>query len=253
MLVTIRRLTISNSPSFTKASALSLLVLAIAPVAVRAQSGCAPVPKGLSAWFTFEESRFAQPGTLIPGVVGRAIRLDGKTQFHELPKSTPGLDVGADDFSIEFWLRTSEARRTRSIVDKRDPTPRGYLVFLLGGRIGFQVGSGVDRADSTSKSPIVADGRWHHVAAVCRRLPPQPPTVYVDGELAARVGRNAPLDNIDVETPLWIGRHHRNVHSDQELAYLAGDVDELSFYRRALEPQEAAAIFRAGPRGKCRR
>ena len=74
----------------------------------------------------------------IPGMVGSALGLDGKTQFAEIPVSAKGLDVGEEDFSVEFWLRTTETR-IRNIVDKRDKTPRGYLVFIQRGRIGVQV------------------------------------------------------------------------------------------------------------------
>jgi hypothetical protein len=34
--------------------------------------------------------------------------------------------------------------------------------------------------------------------------------------------------------------------------YFEGEMDELSFYRRALTAAEILAIYRAGPAGKCR-
>ena len=254
MLETIPPLTISSSPSSTSLAVLASLLLGLAPLSAVAQprpGGCVPAPARLAAWFTFDEPTFSKPGTRIPGIVGTAIRLDGKSQYYELPEATPGLAVGNEDFSIELWLRTTDKTRVVSVVDKRDATPRGYLVYLQRGNVGFQVASGPDRADSVNRT-IVADGRWHHVVAVCRRLPPQPLSVFVDGRLQAHNGRSATLDNIDVRTPLWIGRHHRNVIVAQDSVHMAGDVDELTVYRRALDLAEASALFKAGSRGKCR-
>lgn len=255
MLETIPPLIISSSLSFTKLTLLAPLLLAVfapPPGVAQARPGvCTPAPSRLSAWLTFEEPHFSKAGTRIAGIVGSAIRLDGASQYYELPPATKGLAVGSEDFSIELWLRTTEKTGVLSIVDKRDATPRGYLVYLQRGRVGFQVANGPDRSDSVSRT-LIADGRWHHIVAVCRRLPPQPLAVYVDGELQARNGRSATLENLDVDTPLWIGRHHRNALVRSDEIYLAGDIDELTVYRRALDLSEAAALFKAGSRGKCR-
>ena len=37
-------------------------------------------------------------------------------------------------------------------------------------------------AAAPSAYPVI-DGKWHHIVAVCRRLPLQAPAMYVDGEL----------------------------------------------------------------------
>jgi Concanavalin A-like lectin/glucanases superfamily len=240
-------LTISNSPWFTKL----LLAALVLPLAAWGQK-CAPAPKGLSAWFTFDEPVFSKPGTRIPGKVGQAIHLDGHGQYYELPNSAPGPGFGSEDFSIELWFRTTETKRTRSIVDHRNKLPNGYLVYLREGSVGFQVANGEDRSDSVSKAALVADGRWHHILAVCRRLPSQPLAVYVDGKLASRTGRNVTLDTLNPQVPLWLGRHHGNNFVGSDDYFLAGDLDELTFYRRALEAPEALTLFRAGAAGKCR-
>src|SRR5580700_7074283 len=92
---------------------------------------------GLSAWFTFDEEMFRKLSEhspqRVPGLVGSALKFNGKDQYFEIPASTPGLDMGEDDFSIELWVRTPSSLRTPSIIDKRDRAALGYLIFLYKG------------------------------------------------------------------------------------------------------------------------
>ena len=162
------------------------------------------------------------------------------------------MAVGEDDFTIELWIRTIDSRSTRNLVDKRDYAPLGYLIFINNGHAGFQVTAGgrVDAVIATSLS--VADGRWHHVAGVVWRLPQQPLWIYVDGVKQPQVSlRDATLVNLDVPAPLWLGRHHANRLVQTNDLYYQGEMDELSFYHRALTAAEILSIFRAGPAGKC--
>jgi hypothetical protein len=52
------------------------------------------------------------------------------------------------------------------------------------------------------------------------------------------------LTNLDVPQPLWLGRHHANGYVDREDIYFQGDIDELTFYRRALTEKEIQSIFK---------
>lgn len=212
---------------------------------------CAPPPPGLAAWLTSDEPAFAK--LRVPGLVGNALRFDGTSRYAELPVSTAGLKVGEGDFSVELWMRTSDSARIRNMVDFRDATPRGYLVYLHHGTAGFQVAAGSHISDAVAASYPVADGKWHHVVGVVKRLPPQPPRVYVDGASRAQSGRNVPLSNLDHETPLWLGRHHRNAIVSRENIYFDGELDEVTVYRRALTGAEVAALHKAGRAGKCRK
>jgi hypothetical protein len=220
-----------------------------------AQSGCVSAPPGISAWFTFDEPLFRQPGEhrpqRVPGLVGSALRFNGIDQYFEVPASTPGLDVGDGDFTIELWIRTTESVHTLILVDKRDHRPLGYEIFTYKGRPGLQLADG-GRGRGPYAETGVADGRWHHVAGVVRRLPPQPAMFFVDGVRNDANYGDATLVNLDVPQPLWLGRHHANVDVDRENIYFQGDIDELTFYRRALTAAEIQSIFRAGAHGKCR-
>ena len=226
-----------------------VLLFALAALPLAAQLRCAPVPPNLTAGFTFDEPEFRP--LRVPGRVGSAAHFNGKDQFKEIPASTPGLAVGDEDFTIELWLRTTDSVNTPSLVDKRDYAPLGYLMFVYKGHPGFQVtASGqVDAAIALSLS--IADGRWHHIAGVVRRLPPQRFWLYVDGVKEKESAYPAPLVSLDVPTPLWLGRHHANKRMQTNEIYFQGDLDELSFYHRALTAAEIQSIYRAGSAGKC--
>ena len=235
---------------------LRLIVLLSIAYIARAQSGCAAAPPGISAWFTFDEPMFRQPGEhhprRVPGLVGSGLRFNGIDQYFEVPASTPGLDVGEDDFTIELWIRTKQAVGTPSIVDKRGRQPLGYLIFTYKGRPALQLADG-SRGVGPFWQASIADGRWHHVAGVVRRLPPEPVALFVDGVRDRHNYGAATLTNLDVPQQLWLGRHHANGYVDRENIYFQGDIDELTFYQRALTAKEIQSIYQAGASGKCRK
>src|SRR5580700_2699540 len=235
-------------------STLRVIVLLSIACVARAQSGCAAAPPGISAWFTFDEPMFRQQGAhrplRVPGLVGSALRFNGIDQYFEVPASTPGLDVGEGDFSIELWIRTKQSVGTPSIVDKRGHQPLGYLILTYKGRPAIQLADG-SRGRGSFANVSIADGRWHHVAGVVKRLPPHPPAIFVDGVRRDNNEEHVTLTNLDVPQPLWLGRHHANGYVDRENIYFQGDIDELTFYRRALTSAEIGSIYRAGAHGKC--
>lgn len=214
--------------------------------------GCAVPPAGLSAWFTSDEPMF-NTQVRPPGIGRSALRFDGVSRFFEFPKDTPGFLVGSGDFSVEFWVRTTEKKRTRNLIDFRSFTPKGYLMFMRAGEVGMQVVDEADLSQSVATGFSVADGRWHHVVGVAKRLPPQPAAIYVDGVKRGQNGRSVPITNIDHDTPMWLARHHKNGYINRDNIFFAGDLDEVSVYRRALAPAEVAALHRAGGKGKCRK
>lgn len=125
------------------------------------------------------------------------IRVDDPTD----EEPGPPADVGATDFTIEFWLRARAAEnaagRVRcganvnwiygNIVLDRDRynQDRKFGISIAGGRVVFGV-SGDGTGDRTiCGDSDVLDGRWHHVA-VQRRRSDGKLWLYVDGRLEAR-------------------------------------------------------------------
>ena len=182
-------------------------------------------------------------------MVGSALKFNGKDRYIAIPASTPGVNMGEDDFTIELWVRTADSQHTCNIVDKRGYNSLGYLIFVYRDHPGLQIANG-DRYNNTfAMLANIADNRWRHVAGVVKRLPPQPPEIYVDGaKQMQQEGRaNAPLVNLDVAAPLWLGRHHANKDVQRDKFDFEGEIDD-----RALTAAEIQSIYHAGSRGKCR-
>lgn len=119
------------------------------------------------------------------------------------------VDVGAADFTLEFWMRAMPGANPSgactagadtwiagNILFDRDIFGAGdygdYGVSLYGGRIAFGVATaGASRTICGATS--IADGAWHHVA-VSRRAGDGMLSIYVDGVLDAQGA--GPLGNL---------------------------------------------------------
>ncbi len=125
-----------------------------------------------------------------------------KIRVDDPATTTPGppADVGATDFTLEFWVKASAADNPApaascgadlswingNIVVDRDRfnQDRKYGVSIAGGRIAFGV-SGNATGNRTRCGAInVLDSQWHHIA-VARRASDGFMWIYVDGTLDA--------------------------------------------------------------------
>ncbi len=129
----------------------------------------------------------------------------------------PPADVGAGDFTIEFWLKANAAddpapavscganvawRDGHVVVDRdRLGLDRSFGVSIAGGSVVFGV-----RGDGTGDRTIcgsrdVLDSRWHHVAVERRRSDGRM-WIYVDGILDAEAdGPDGDVSYPDDATP----------------------------------------------------
>jgi len=120
--------------------------------------------------------------------------------------ASTSIDIGADSFTLELWLRGSLADNSTSsaggdvelwdyswidgnILLDRDVwcgTERAYGVSLAGGFVRFGTGSGdgpiFDSANTIEGNVNVLDDQWHHVAVV-RNATTGVKSLYVDGAL----------------------------------------------------------------------
>ena len=114
----------------------------------------------------------------------------------------PAVDVGATDFTVEFWLKGAPGGNTSPavacgantawingnvVVDRdRFNQDRRFGVSIAGGRVVFGV-SGAGTGDrSLCGTTSVLDGAWHHVA-VQRRRSDGFLWLWVDGNLEASI------------------------------------------------------------------
>jgi hypothetical protein len=110
------------------------------------------------------------------------------------------IDVGATDFTVEFFMRTATGNNAsvgcnqngwtqgNIIIDRdRFGNSRDFGVSMGDGRIAFGVtGTNVNDQDTLCGARLVNDGQWHHVAVQRRRSDGQL-FIYVDGQLDAQM------------------------------------------------------------------
>jgi uncharacterized repeat protein (TIGR01451 family) len=239
-------------------------------------TGCVTPPANMTAWWPLDETSgttaadiagFPNDGTHVngptpaSGKVAGALRFDG-VDDHVRVSDHAELDVGTGNFTLDAWVRTQASSGVVVLVDKRSgPTPLGYSLFLANGRLGFQMANGVGSSacaptptpgvacvNYVASAPSVADGQWHHVAAVVDRANATSGVrLYVDG---VQVFAGAPLTgNLDNASDLYLGMR---TPAQQGGGFFPGDLDEVELFKSALMPQEIQAIFNAGSAGKCK-
>jgi len=173
-------------------------------------AGCAPPP-----------SCPEQPSSVgAVGSAGYALRFCGtgandldrvKVRIDDPDTSSPGpmVDVGATDFTIEFWMKAlaHENRAGRvtcgpnkvwidgNIIMDRDRynQDREYGISMAGGRIVFGVRGTADDPLTICGSTRVDDGEWHHVA-VTRASATGALQLFIDGNLDASASSGPPGD-----------------------------------------------------------
>lgn len=132
------------------------------------------------------------------------IRVDDPYNSNDEPG--PPVDVGATDFTMEFWLKgTLIDNRAASIAcgsgnfswisgnivvdrDRFSSGGRDFGISLAnGGRIAFGVENTTGQNHTLCGTINVLDGAWHHVAVERRRNDGQL-WIFVDGQLDAQAG-----------------------------------------------------------------
>lgn len=177
------------------------------------------------------------------------------------------VDVGATDFTIEWWLKARPGENgTASCSSEADSWVSGntmldrdifgpgdhgdYGISLMDGRLAFGVHNGTDGATACGTTDL-ADGAWHHVA-VQRQLSTGLLQIYVDGQLdgetigpagdiSYRDGRTVNPD-YPREPFLVVGAEKHDLDNDLYPSFL-GWIDELRLsttlrYPGAFDPPD---------------
>jgi hypothetical protein len=219
-------------------------------IAVTLNDGAASGPVG---WYKFDEtggttaadsSGAGRTATLVngpvfvPGRTGNAVSLNGTNQSVALPAGSVGA---LNDFTIATWVNETSTSAWRRIFDfGTGTTTNMFLTPQSGsGPIRFAIttsgAGGEQRIGGTSALPT---GGWHHVAVT---LSGGVGILYVDG---VEVGRNSAMtlrpSSLGSTTQNWIGRSEYSGDP-----FLAGAVDDLRVYNRALSAAEVNGLFQS--------
>jgi hypothetical protein len=239
-----------------------LLVAVVVPQSLYAQ--CITPPSGMVAWWPLDETSgptandiagsVNNSGTWISSPVPVTGKVAGALSFNgsnsvDVPDQAE-LNFGTSDFSIDLWIKTTNASGTRTILDKRTgslPNVTGYALYLYNGYLGLNLSDGAGYTGWNSTA-FVANGNWHHVAVTVDRDNTSGLLFYMDGSLVGTpfdpTGRQLTLTNT---APFVMAR---NLISPSYT--FAGTLDELELFKRVLDSLEVRSIWTADSLGKCK-
>jgi len=241
-------------------------------LAVNVQGSCVVPVAGLIGWWPGDGSATDIAGTNngglqggatanAVGLVGQAFSFDGTNGFVQIPDSPV---LRPTNLTVEAWVLFSSLDSLASnpghqyIVFKQNSRGNQYNFegFGLGkdrypnvtNRNGDVLYFNVSDASGTiyevDSAITVQTGIWYHVAGVRGTNFIQ---LYVNGVLQGQTSVPAPQDYGNY--PLFFGTTGQPGFFDGKLA---GRLDEVSLYNRALSSAEIAAIYAAGTGGKCK-
>ncbi|MGH9895354.1 MAG: LamG-like jellyroll fold domain-containing protein, partial [bacterium] len=134
-----------------------------------------------------------------------------------------------------------------------------YTLFLKDGLLGLLLATDREQRVFMAQVGPVADGQWHHVAAVVNRHRAEAQddgeeegdasALFVDGEVVLQFDATALADDATSHSRLRIGRS-RAFSDDASPAFFEGELDEIDLFRSALSPDLVASIYIAGSAGK---
>lgn len=223
--------------------------------------GCATPPANMVGWWPADgnanditpnpdNGTLNGGATFAPGMVAQAFSLNGTTAYVSAQTANK-INFGKGDFSIDAWIKTTNANGVQIIVDKRvgknGTTFTGYSLFTFNGNLAVQLADGTFLNFISTTN--VADDRPHHVAVTIVRKSLTGGNLYVDGMPIFNFNPTGHLNSLDNSAELRIGRHSPNTVLD---TFFKGLIDEVELFNRALSTTEVQSIFLAGSRGKCK-
>lgn len=162
--------------------------------------------------------------------------LDGATQYLSTPDTTD-LRVGAGDFSLEFWFKTTGTGNYRLMTKRSAGSTNWYSVYLSNGTLNLEIGSSYPtHYNMFPATGSYKDGVWHQAIAVR-----DAGTLrwFIDGAAQGTATDNTnsfTLDdaaNPDFTHGAWNGG-----------GFFPGEVGPMRVYKRALSSTEAGEHYR---------
>jgi hypothetical protein len=196
------------------------------------------------------------------GKIGKALQFTTKQDGTVIDYATLGYPadlkfVDSVDFSISLWTDYSLQVDDPPFISNKNwdsSGNKGWGIFTQNsGHFRANVtGTAGSKYDiSSSVTPLVRDGTWHHILMSYARGGPV--SMYVDGNLIdSRTDlTSGTIDTDDLGYSVNIGQDGRGTYTDGGSAGITNAlIDDLGIWRRALSAPEATAIYSAGQAGK---
>ena len=179
-----------------------------------------------------------------PAVVGQGMSFIGNEDVQ-----APGLPTVSNAVTAETWFRTSFNGTAQALISRwgannaQTGDDSYELTVTVNNQLLWhtQADSGSGQQFTIAVRPEIYDGEFHHVAGTWDGVQSN---LYLDGQLVASTPVSGHL-NAALNEPLRLGRY------GNQPFHLTGVLDEPTVFSRALSGSEIAAIYEAGPDGKC--
>ena len=156
------------------------------------------------------------------------------------------------DFTVSFWVKQISQADDQAFISTKDwnsANNRGWGVFSQGGsEIRVQLTGPNGSTDKFSKNPPanLPDSAWHLITVAVARTGNV--DTYVDGALAlsSPMTVKGNIDTDDLGFALNLGQDGTGKYTDGGAAELDAVLDEVAVWNRALNSQEASALFSLG-------
>jgi hypothetical protein len=182
--------------------------------------------------------------TCAPGLVGQAFSLNGGTQYVAI---ADGPALRPASLTIEGWFNFGATDGILSLVNKTYGSG-GLNSYIFWYQSGALYGALTTPAGASAYLEYVWTpglGTWHHIAYTFDDGT-HTQALYLDGvEVASSVVSGSIVYDAH---PVLIGEE---IEYERLVYPFTGQIDEVSFYNRALALNEVAAIYDAGSAGKC--
>jgi len=205
--------------------------------------GLNDAPFGM-VWTANGTPTFATGGKIGNGLIG----LDGSTDY--LTRSDAGLAVGAGDFSISIWYKSTSATNpagSEYIFELRDSGTVGNFARLYldtAGLLKFWLQEDGVGSDQAAGAVDLYDGKWHHIVCTGDDTNDDLVELYVDGELHDTESWGTADGDLTFDE-IAIGGSNGGGN------LFAGDIDELVIIPgRFLTPKENRWMYQRGLRGR---
>ena len=161
----------------------------------------------------------------------------------------------AKDFTVSFWVKQISQADDQAFISNKDwnsSNNRGWGVFSQGGAVIRVQLTGPSSSDKYSQKPAanLPDAAWHLITVAVARTGSV--DTYVDGTLALSTPMTVKgnIDTDDLGFALNLGQDGTGKYTDGGAAELDAVLDEVAVWNRALNAQEASALFTLGNAGQ---
>jgi hypothetical protein len=185
-------------------------------------------------------------GTLMNGPTyssanGGSIVFDGANDYANMGASST-LNFGWTNlFSINSWIKTSQASGSYKIIVRKSTGGQGYVLSVDGSKATlYLVGAWAGNMIVIRSSNNINDGQWHHVTATYDGSKNASGSlVYVDGVNQSNIGQNTLTSDFLTSQAVGIA------DGTDGWGWYSGQISNVNIYNRVLLPAEITQNFNA--------